>query len=898
MSSSCLILKHEDTQMPNVTFTLKDVNNNPIASTAFKIAAGFPDERYDPTLPIPAEQTVTTNGSGQVTVSLQASTAPYYISRATGTSDEHVAYKFFVPDTTAALTAEFLYVDLGLHQRLLNDKSLLTLIDAKVSVLNSNAATGLIVAAAIANTTENMQATEALVASVEAYAPGNPMDHGAIGDGVADDSIAVAAAITAGGWVVINRPHLVQGSMSIPSNTTIEFRPGGKFIDSDGTFSLSPTGTLATRHLVGTEPSRGDLTLDAGVGNGVLYAGGDVIWLQSEEQALEYNVLQADRTYKIHKKAEMAIVDSVDGDTLTLQGPILDDYTSHITSISAANVGNTGGFTGLSATTVSITTAVPHGLTVGMPVTISGVTGMTEINGAGWLVYYASSTVFRIKSALGVPLDGTGFGAYISGGTVSFHALTKMAKVTTVDNVTIINPQIHSNMYNAPGYPTTVPFIYGTFCRNLQIQGGWLREGNGMAVLLNSCLDSGKSNVTVSELHDIQFNPTSYGYGVEISGASQNITIEGCRYRRCRHAVTTGTAGSGVTPNYGVQRGIAINGCTAINCTSVSFDTHEDTDSIVFSGCTVIGGQLAGYQARAYDVTFNGCNVYGMLGNGIYLDNASAKVCINGGTVSRCRDTGLITVPEHTVAAHWDSDGVTWVPAAVVAEATVETNRGHGIRSDTGKVTISAVQISECDNFGLNLTGKGGADANISGLTVLNCGRAPSSTYAHTAGIYIDAPLNRLTMVGVSSHDTRTTKLQAYGVWFDTDSVGEYSPVLVSGCNFENNLTGALLDTIDAGVTPKNMTFTGNAPVTMWGGTKFLSITTGSIAATTQTEVTVALGFTAPSTNYRVNHAVVGTDLELRNITSKSTTSYKVMVYNRGAGPQTGTIESTISVRK
>jgi hypothetical protein len=153
-------------------------------------------------------------------------------------------------------------------------------------------------------------------------------------------------------------------------------------------------------------------------------------------------------------------------------------------------------------------------------------------------------------------------------------------------------------------------------------------------------------------------------------------------------------------------------------------------------------------------------------------------------------------------------------------------------------------------------------------------------------------------MVGVSSHDSRTTKLQEYGVWFDTDSVGTYSPVLVSGCNFENNHTGALLDTIDAGVTPHNMTFTGNAPVTMWGGTKFLSTTTGSITATTQTEVTVALGFTAPSTNYRVDHAVIGTDLELRNITSKTTSKYKVMVYNRGASPQTGTIESTISVRK
>lgn len=122
--------------MPNVTFTLKDINGVPLANTAFKICAGFPDEDYDPLLPIPAEQTVTTDLDGEVIVDLQATTAPYYISKATGTVDEHVAYKFFVPDVTSDLNADFIYVDLGLHQRLLNDAHLVTLIDAKVNVMN------------------------------------------------------------------------------------------------------------------------------------------------------------------------------------------------------------------------------------------------------------------------------------------------------------------------------------------------------------------------------------------------------------------------------------------------------------------------------------------------------------------------------------------------------------------------------------------------------------------------------------------------------------------------------------------------------------------------------------------------------------------------------------------
>ena len=65
-----------------------------------------------------------------------------------------------------------------------------------------------------------------------------------------------------------------------------------------------------------------------------------------------------------------------------------------------------------------ITTATPHGLVTGNAVTITQVTGMTEINGIGSVITVISSTVIQLDS-----VDSTMFSAYVSGGFVTRSTL-------------------------------------------------------------------------------------------------------------------------------------------------------------------------------------------------------------------------------------------------------------------------------------------------------------------------------------------------------------------------------------------------------------------------------------------------------------------------------------------
>ncbi len=78
------------------------------------------------------------------------------------------------------------------------------------------------------------------------------------------------------------------------------------------------------------------------------------------------------------------------------------------------------------ANPVVLTTA-SHGYTSGDEVYISGVAGMTEINGQRFTVTVLTSTTFSLQNQLtGVDIDGTAFTAYTSGGTAE-----KIFEITT-----------------------------------------------------------------------------------------------------------------------------------------------------------------------------------------------------------------------------------------------------------------------------------------------------------------------------------------------------------------------------------------------------------------------------------------------------------------------------------
>jgi hypothetical protein len=77
------------------------------------------------------------------------------------------------------------------------------------------------------------------------------------------------------------------------------------------------------------------------------------------------------------------------------------------------------------ANPVVVTSASAHGFYEGQPVTITGVVGMTQLNGNEYYVNIATSTSFALysDSALSTTVNGTGFGAWSSGGTATGGAV-------------------------------------------------------------------------------------------------------------------------------------------------------------------------------------------------------------------------------------------------------------------------------------------------------------------------------------------------------------------------------------------------------------------------------------------------------------------------------------------
>jgi len=119
-------------------------------------------------------------------------------------------------------------------------------------------------------------------------------------------------------------------------------------------------------------------------------------------------------------------------------GQVLD------TSVSLSITGATA------ADPVVITTSGAHGLSTGESVYISGVVGMTQLNGRTFNITSLTSTTFSLQNSAGADVDGSGYTAYTSGGTADkiFELATPylaadvfdLQYVQSADVMTIVHP--------------------------------------------------------------------------------------------------------------------------------------------------------------------------------------------------------------------------------------------------------------------------------------------------------------------------------------------------------------------------------------------------------------------------------------------------------------------------
>jgi len=85
---------------------------------------------------------------------------------------------------------------------------------------------------------------------------------------------------------------------------------------------------------------------------------------------------------------------------------------------------------------VVVTTSSAHGLSNGEYIDIRGVAGMTELNGKRFIVNNVTSTTVELQDKDSTDIDGTGYTAYISGGTVR-EAVTTISGLSHLEGESV-----------------------------------------------------------------------------------------------------------------------------------------------------------------------------------------------------------------------------------------------------------------------------------------------------------------------------------------------------------------------------------------------------------------------------------------------------------------------------
>ena len=272
----------------------------------------------------------------------------------------------------------------------------------------------------------------------------------------------------------------------------------------------------------------------------------------------------------------------------------------------------------------------------------------------------------------------------------------KAAPVTFVTDIAITGLKLRNTKYTSATTTPTSSLIYFECVNRGMVKNCILSENNQSGIAVANSLDVIVADNIIEKMRDDGAN-SIHGYGVIVSYASRNVTIAGNVFRKCRHAVTTGTASTSQTPSYGVQRAITVTGNTASDCTSGGLDTHEDSDGVTFSGNSVLGCQVWGVQVRSFRTTITGNVITNCTGYGIRCDNTSRDTTIMGNTIRGTRLNG----GSFGYGIEIDSRSV------LVSGNSISFNDAHGIILGAGASNFVTVVGNELKNNGQAADGYG-----------------------------------------------------------------------------------------------------------------------------------------------------------------------------------------------
>lgn len=284
----------------------------------------------------------------------------------------------------------------------------------------------------------------------------------------------------------------------------------------------------------------------------------------------------------------------------------------------------------------------------------------------------------------------------------------QMVSIDMLSNVTLSNMAVTTQ---AASSGLTVGIIHARFIDGLTLSNVELHDAY-VGIQVRSCLNSRVTGCYVHDISDVTPAGQNLRYGVWVASATQNLSIDGCRFHNTRHAVTTG--GSSGLNNNGVQRNITVTNCVSSAADTAHFDTHEPAEGVSFIGCTSIGGlpftadgPVYGIQMRCRNGVISGCTILQPRGRGIMLFGVNrGRHVVTGNTISRSK------------------------------ARTGGTVEGYGIYFDTSgvsQVLISNNVITDCDGRAISGSGANN-DVSLLGNLIDNCPALISGVSVYMAG--------------------------------------------------------------------------------------------------------------------------------------------------------------------
>jgi hypothetical protein len=445
---------------------------------------------------------------------------------------------------------------------------------------------------------------------------------------------------------------------------------------------------------------------------------------------------------------KVAITLPTDSGNLTLHQSgwdvFIKDVSASIQSISRANP-------------VVVTTTVAHELFTGMIVSISGVTGMTEVNDNSYYIVKTSPTTFALYTNFGrtSALDGTGFTTYVSGGTaVGEQAIWEFLNTTTryvieprvvfstgegASATAIQTPGINEILVSTGGGGFTVP-------PTVIISGDGTSSGGTGASATAAIAGEVESIIVANVGSGYTSAPTLRFVGGGLANNSVDhatatvsitntiktveVTNGGLGYTSPPSVLVTGTGGSGAILSAQISQvvgSINVGGGGGANYTSAPTVTITGGEPLIFAEARAIlsasvttitmqeGG--SGYNPSTTSITLFstagfGATAEAVIDNGLWVDGVTPGI-VTGITVT-ASGSGY-SVPPIVIINGVGSDASATANISGSVASIEITNSGRGYQS-VPNVVISG-------GGGAGATGTASLTGAVFSLTVVDGGR-------------------------------------------------------------------------------------------------------------------------------------------------------------------------------